>query len=268
MQTTFNETALITGASSGIGLELARCFAADYAANPGCRLVLTARNTAALETLAGELRRDHKIQVTVITADLVQSTAPQAIFDQLKAGGIEVDVLVNNAGFGLMGEFSRLPQPRQLEILQVNMTALTALTGLFLPGMILRRRGGVLNVGSVAGFQPGPNMAIYYATKAYVLSFTEALAEELRGSGLTVSVLCPGPTESNFGQVARAGRARKIQTPKMSARAVAEYGYRAYRQGRVISVPGAMNKLLTLLVRIFPRSLVRKTAQRYNQVDD
>lgn len=269
MREVFQETVLITGASSGIGLELAHCFAADYAFNADeCRLILLARNTLALETLAEELRRNHKVQVTILTADLSQPESPRQIFDQLSAEGIAVDVLVNNAGFGLMGEFSKLPLARQLEIVQVNMTALTALTGLFLPAMLQRRRGGILNVGSVAGFQPGPNMAIYYATKAYVLSFTEALAEELADRGLTVSVLCPGPTESNFGKVARGDRPRKIQTPKMSARAVAEHGYWAFRRGKVIAVPGFTNKLLTLLVRIFPRRFVRKMARRYNQIDD
>lgn len=269
MREEFNETVLITGASSGIGLELARCFAADHALSADrCRLVLLARNTAALESLADELQRDFKVRTTVLTADLAQPEAPRLIFDQLNTGGIHVDVLVNNAGFGLQGEFSKLPLPRQLEILQVNMTALTALTGLFLPAMIRCRRGGILNVGSVAGFQPGPNMAVYYASKAYVLSFTEALAEEVSGTGLKISVLCPGPTESNFGKVARGGKARKIQTPKMSARSVADYGYQAFRRGQIVAVPGFTNKLLTFLVRILPRSLVRKTAKRYNQTDE
>ena len=194
------ETVLITGASSGIGLELAKCFAAD-----GCRLVLVARNPDALEKLAEELRRENKIEAIVFPADLSLPETPKRIFEQLSAQKISVDVLVNNAGFGAHGAFVEMSLPRQLEMLQVNITALTELTGLFLPGMIQRKRGGILNVSSVAGFQPGPGMAVYYATKAFVLSFTEALAEELLGTGLTVSVLCPGPTESNFGK----RRARK-----------------------------------------------------------
>ncbi len=269
MRAVFKETVLITGASSGIGLELARCFAADHAFNPDqCRLILVARTTAALESLAVELRQNYKVRVLVLTADLSLPETPKVIFDQLNADGIPVDVLVNNAGFGLQGEFAKLPLPRQLEMLQVNMTALTNLTRLYLPSMIQRQRGGVLNVGSVAGFLPGPYMSVYYATKAYVLSYTEALAEELAGSGLKISVLCPGPTESNFGMVARGGKMRKIQTPKMTARAVAEYGLQAYRRGQIVAVPGATNKLLTLLVRMLPRSMIRKITKRYNRVED
>lgn len=179
-----NETVLITGASSGIGLELAKCFAAD-----GGRLILLARNTEALETLAEELRQAHRIEVMVLTADLSRPETPKRIFAELSAQRITVDVLVNNAGFGANGSFVEIPLPRQLAMLQVNITSLMELTGLFLPGMIARRRGGILNVGSVAGFQPGPGMTVYYATKAFVLSFTEALAEELRGTDVIASVL-------------------------------------------------------------------------------
>src|SRR5882724_4268317 len=193
-----SETVLITGASSGIGLELAKCFAAD-----GCKLVLVARNTDALEKLAEELRRKNKIEAIVLTADLSLPETPRRIFQELSAQKISVDVLVNNAGFGLHDAFAKLPLQRQLEIIQVNVTALTELTGLFLPGMIERKRGGILNVASVAGFLPGPNMAVYYASKAFVLSFTEALAEELAEAGVTISAFCPGATESNFSQVAR-----------------------------------------------------------------
>lgn len=257
------ETVLVTGASSGIGLELAKCFAADRS-----RLVLVARNTDALEQLAADLRRQHGIEVFVLTADLALPETPKKIFSELKGRGIDVDVLVNNAGFGLQGEFMKLPLPRQLEILQVNMTALTELTGWFLPAMVQRNRGGVLNVGSVAGFLPGPSMGIYYASKAYVLSFTEALAEELSATGLKISVLCPGPTESNFGKVARGGKARKIQTRRMSAESVAIYGHRSFRSGKVVAIPGISNKLIELLVRMFPRALVRKTAGHYNQTKD
>ena len=165
------ETVLVTGASSGIGLELARCFAAE-----GSRLILLARNTPALEKLAEELRRDYKVEAIVLTADLSLPETPKKIFSELKGSGIVVHVLVNNAGFGAHGLFSKLPLQWQLEMIQVNVTALTELTGLFLPGMVERHRGGVLNVASVAGFVPGPGMAVYFATKAFVLSFSEALA--------------------------------------------------------------------------------------------
>ena len=256
-----NETILITGASSGIGLELTKCFAAEKS-----KLVLVARNTEALEELAAELRREHQIEVIVLTADLSKPESAREIFEQTGGAGITVDVLVNNAGFGLHGAFAELPLPRQLEILQVNVTALVALTGLFLPGMAQRRRGGILNVGSVAGFVPGPNMAIYYATKAFVQSFTEALAVELQGGGVAVSVLCPGPTETNFSEVARGHRARELKAPKMSAAAVAIAGHRAFRNNQCICVPGASNKILATLPRILPRSAVRKLVGKFNKL--
>jgi short-subunit dehydrogenase len=262
------ETILITGASSGIGLELARCFACEQSASNTARIILAARNTAALESLAAELRRDWKLEVMVLTADLSLPETPRRIFVELSAQKIAVDVLVNNAGFGALGNFAELSLPRQLEMLQVNITTLTELTGLFLPGMVQRKRGGILNVGSVAGFQPGPGMAVYFATKAFVLSFTEALAQELAGSGLKISVLCPGPTETNFSQVARANKARLFKARKMSAAAVAQSGYNAFRGGKVISVPGVSNKLLAFSNRLAPRAVVRKIAGHYNRTED
>jgi short-subunit dehydrogenase len=255
-----SETVLITGASSGIGLELARCFAAD-----GCRLVLLARNTEALETLAKELRQAHKIDALVLTADLSLPETPANIFKELQGRGVLVDVLVNNAGFGANGTFAGLPLQRQIEMIQVNITALTNLTGLFLPGMMERRRGGVLNVGSLAGFLPGPGMAVYYATKAYVLSFSEALAEELAGTGLTVTALCPGPTATNFGNISHGKRARRLNTPKMPAATVARHGHRAFRKGRLLAIPGRQYHFLVFLVRIMPRWCVRKMAGMFNR---
>lgn len=261
MNAATRETVLITGASAGIGLELARCFAADKS-----NLVLVARNTAALEKLAAELRREQAIEVRVLTADLAQPESPRNIFEETGRAGITVDVLVNNAGFGLHGAFAELPLPRQLAIIQVNVTALAELTGHFLPGMTQRRRGGILNVGSVAGFLPGPNMAVYYASKAFVLSFTEALHEELRGSGVAVSALCPGPTETNFSQTARSHRVRKAQASKMSAQTVAVAGHKAFRKGACICIPGGKNQLLAQLPRLIPRSTVKWLAGKYNQL--
>jgi short-subunit dehydrogenase len=255
------ETVLVTGASSGIGLELAKCFAADQS-----RLILVARNIAALETLAAELRREHAIEVQVIGADLARPESPQEIFEDLKGRGATVDVLVNNAGFGLHGRFAELPLARQLEIIQVNVTALMALTGLFLPGMVSRRCGGILNVGSVAGFIPGPNMAVYYASKAFVQSFSEALFEELRGTGVSVTNLCPGPTETNFSRVARAFQTRELQGKKMTAAAVAVSGHRAFRQQRLMDVPGMQNRLLVHLTRLLPRAVIRKGVGKYNKL--
>lgn len=258
-----SETVLITGASSGIGLELARCFAADK-----CRLVLVARNTEALQSLADELRRAHGIQTMVLTADLSQPETPARVFNELQQAGVTVDVLVNNAGFGAHGAFAGLPLRLQLEMIQVNVAALTELTGLFLPGMIERKRGGVLNVGSVAGFVSGPGMAVYFATKAYVLSFTEALAEELAGTGLTVTGLCPGPTATNFGHVARGEKERQFKSPKMSAEAVARCGHRAFRSRRVLAIPGLQNHFLIFLTRITPRRFQRKTVKSLNKTQD
>jgi len=257
------ETVLVTGASSGIGRELARCFAAD-----GSALILTARTTAALETLAAELRAKHNISVYVIPADLTRPDAPAEIHAQTVRAGLAVDVLVNNAGFGLHGAFAELPLARQLEIIQVNIAALVALTGEFLPDMLARRRGGILNVGSVAGFLPGPSMAVYYASKAFVQSFSEALREELRGSGVSVTNLCPGATETNFSQVARSHHTRKRQARKMSALEVAIAGHRAFRAGQCVKVTGALNNVLVQLPRLLPRAAVRRAVGRYNRVKD
>jgi short-subunit dehydrogenase len=256
------ETVLITGSSSGIGLELAKCFAAD-----GCKLILIARNSDALERLAEELRLKNKIEAIVLTADLSLLETPKRILHELSAQKIFVDVLVNNAGFGLHDEFVKLPLQRQLEIIQVNVTALTELTGLFLPGMIERKRGGILNVASVAGFLPGPNMAVYYASKAFVLSFTEALAEELRGSGLTVSAFCPGGTETNFSQVAREGKSRMTKTTKMTAGQAARYGHGAFRKNQVVAIPGLQNRFLVFLTRILPRRVIRKAVHSFNKLE-
>ena len=173
-----HETVLITGASAGIGWELARQFAADKS-----NLVLVARRRERLEELAAQLRAQRGVDVHVVPADLGRADAPQTIVDQLTRDGLAIDVLVNNAGFGALGPVATLDRKRQMEMIQVNVTALTHLTRLLLPGMIERRRGGILNVASTAGFQPGPFMAVYYATKAYVISFSEALADELAASG-------------------------------------------------------------------------------------
>jgi hypothetical protein len=253
------ETVLVTGASSGIGLVLAKCFAAE-----GSRLVLVARNASALEKLAGELRRDYKVEATVLTADLSLPETPGKMFAELKGRGIVVDILVNNAGFGAHGLFSELPLQRQLEMIQVNVAALTELTGLFLPGMVERHLGGVLNVASVAGFVPGPGMVVYYATKAFVLSFTEALVGELAGTGVKVMALCPGPTETNFGKVAHVNDARLVRVARMSAKEVALEGHRAFRAGRAVVVSGLRNRLLVLLIRLTPRLLVRKIVKKFN----
>ena len=253
------ETVLITGASSGIGLELARCFAAE-----GCRLILLARNAGALETLAAELRQRPGVEVRVLVADLAVPETPGRVFNALQAEGTPVDVLVNNAGFGAHGKFAELPLERQLDMVQVNVAALVQLTGLFLPGMIERRRGGVMNIASTAAFQSGPRMAVYYATKAFVLSFSEALSVETAGQGVTITAVCPGPTRTNFGRAANYQSARHPVRAAMTARAVAEHGHRAFRGGRWVVISGLQNRLLTVFVRLLPRFVVRRAVDWLN----
>lgn len=254
-----NDTVLVTGASSGIGRELARCFATE-----GCRLVLLARKRHALQELADELRTDYKTTSEILPADLAEPGTPNRIFEHFRVNGTKIDVLVNNAGFGTHGAFLSTPAERQIDMVQVNVTALMHLTRLLLPAMVQRRRGGVLNVASTAAFQPGPFMTVYYATKAFVLSFSEALAEELVGTGVTITALCPGPTLTNFMQVAGAPDSRFFRKTAMSAKSMARAGHRAFRQGRVISIPGVGNSLLAFSVRLSPRRLVRKITKRLN----
>lgn len=194
----------------------------------------------------------------MLPADLALPETPARIFAALQQDGVTVDVLVNNAGFGAHGNFAELPLPRQLEMVQVNITALTHLTGLFLPGMLARRRGGVLNIASTAAFQAGPRMAVYYATKAFVLSFSEAIAEELAGTGVTVTAVCPGPTRTNFGQVANFRGSDSVLRAAMTAAAVARHGHKAFRRGRFVVISGLQNFFPTLIVRLLPRLVIRK----------
>jgi short-subunit dehydrogenase len=197
-----------------------------------------------------------------LAKDLADPHRPQAIFDSLDSEGVTVDVLVNNAGFGAAGTVADLPLERQLDMIRVNVAALTHLTRLFLPGMIQRRSGGIFNVGSTAGFQPGPGMAVYYATKAYVLSFSEALAEELAGTGVRVTCLAPGPTTTEFAAVAEVKNSLLFRLGVMDAKTVAAAGYRGFRRGNVLVIPGLKNKLGASSVRFAPRILVRKLVKR------
>jgi short-subunit dehydrogenase len=246
---------LITGASSGIGVELARLFAAD-----GSRIALVARRIDRLLVLAAELEEKHGVTVVPIEADLVERDAPARVLERLSE--FTIDVVVNNAGFGLRGYAADLPVDRQLAMLDLNIRALTELTLRTLPGMIARGRGGILNVGSVAGFLPGPGMALYFATKAYVLNFSEAISEEARPHGVTVTALCPGPTPTEFQEVAGGpGHAGTIIRP-LSALEVARAGYDGFRGGKTVVVPGFVNKTITELPRLFPRGLVRRLVGR------
>ena len=254
------ETVLITGASAGIGWELAKRFAADKS-----DLVLVARRQERLDQLAAELRERHGVAVRTLAADLARPSAPQELFDRLAGDGVTVDVVVNNAGFGQVGPVAEIPLERQLDEVRVNVLALLCLTRLFLPGMLQRGRGGVLNVASTAAFQPGPFLAVYYATKAFVLSFTEALADEVAGRGLHVTCLCPGPTATEFAQVADMQQAPMFKLAAMSAEAVAVAGYRAFRRGKLLVVPGALNWLGTFGNRFVPRAVGRQIARRLNK---
>lgn len=248
------ETALVTGASSGIGRELARLFAMD-----GSRLVLVARREDRLLRLAEALKSEHGSVVTVIPADLSQPGAGRELTRALEDRNIQVDVLVNNAGFGRHGTVADLELGEQMDMVGVNVSALTELTRLLLPGMLARERGGILNVASTAAFQPGPKLSVYYATKAYVLSFTEGLAEELKGSGVTVSCLAPGPTETEFA--GRAGMKRSVlfRLGTTPAPEVARAGYRGLRKGKVLVIPGILNRILVFGSRFLPRAVTRKT---------
>jgi len=246
--------ALITGASGGIGLELARIFARE-----NYDVVLVARNQARLEEIAIDLRAGHGVKVDVIAKDLASPDSPAEI--QRQVGPL--DVLVNNAGFGLYGRFVEFPPEDEIGLMHVNMDAPRLMTRLVLPGMIASRAGRIMNVASTAAFQPGPLMALYYASKAFVLHFSEAIANELKGTGVTVTVLCPGPTETGFQARAAMEDSRLVRMGMMmSAKAVAEKGYRGLMRGKTIVMPGIRNKILAASVRFTPRNLVTKIARK------
>lgn len=251
------DTALVTGASSGIGLELCRLLAAD-----GHQLVLVARDPEKLAPVSKELSERFGARVISIARDLTNPEAPVEIFRELERRSMSIDVLVNNAGYGLRGFFARTDPVLELEMIQVNVRALTHLTKLSLPHMLKQRQGKILNVASTAAFQPGPLMAVYYASKAFVLSFSEAIANELGGSGVTVTTLCPGATETGFQKRAgmegtRLFRGRNV----MDAQTVARLGYRGLMRGKRLVIPGLWNRLLVQSVRIGPRALVLKIAR-------
>ncbi len=250
---------LVTGASAGIGLELARLFAAD-----GDGLILVARRKQRLDALAEELRAAHGVPVEVVELDLADDDAAEDLFAWTRDRKIDVHTLVNNAGFGLRGRFDQLNASRQNEMVQLNVAAVTNLARLFLPGMIERREGGILNIASMAAFQAGPYMAVYYATKAYVLSFSEALHEEAKPFGVKVSALCPGPVKTEFvGIAGLEGRPRFDSAP--SADWVAREGYKAYRANKAIFIPGFFNRLGIFMERLVPRSVPRGAVRKLNK---
>lgn len=253
-------TALITGASNGIGLEFARIFARE-----GWGLVLTARSEEKLDELAAELRGSNRSDVTVMAMDLAVDGAAAELVDRLQSAGIKIDALVNNAGIATHGFFSEIPVASEIEELHLNIVALTHLTKLLVPPMIGRKHGYVLNVASTAGFQPGPLMAVYYASKAYVLSLSEALANELRGSGVTVTALCPGATETGFQARAGLPRTRLYARRGMNAAQVARAGYDGMLGAKTIVIPGAYNTLMAFMIRFSPRALLSQIVRHLNE---
>ena len=253
-------TALITGASSGIGLELARIFARE-----GHNLVLVARSADKLRQLASELEKAHSTRSLILAVDLSEPGAAAYVSDQTTRAGIQVDVLVNNAGFGQYGPFAENDLEECLRQIQLNVTTLTHLTRLYLPDMIERGSGKILNVASTAAFQPGPLMAVYYATKVYVLHFSEALANELKDNGVTVTCLCPGVTTTGFHQRANMMNSRLLQVGSMDARTVAEDGYRALMAGKPVVVSGFKNWLVAQSVRFAPRKVVTAVARKLQE---
>lgn len=256
------KTALITGASAGLGREFAFLFAKD-----GHSLILVARRVDRLNEIAEAILSIHpNITVTVIGLDLGQPGAGQMLFDQVKQKNLSVDYLVNNAGFGLSGAFKDLSLNKQLQMMDLNMRTLVELTYLFLPEMIERGHGRILNVGSTAGFQPGPYMNVYYATKAFVNSLSEALQDELKGTGVSCTVLAPGATATEFAESAHAEKSMLFKVlPLATSKGVAEYGYQSMLAGKSLAIHGWMNRLMVQSQRLLPRFVARNLAGRLNR---
>lgn len=249
-----NKTVLITGASLGIGYELTKIFAKN-----GYNLVLVSRNEKRLNEIAEQLKKEYKIKVNVVVSDLANPNAPAEIFKKVKEESLHIDILVNNAGIGVYGLFTETSFSDEKDSMQINMIALTHLTKFFLKGMVEKGEGKILNVASVASFQPGPLMAVYYATKAYVLSFSEALASELKGKGVTVTALCPGPVKTGFQERANIKNSKLDKSPFfniITPQEVAIAGYNALMKNKRIVIPGFIFKLIPILVRLFPRRVV------------
>ena len=255
------KTALITGGSTGIGLELAKQFAAH-----GHQLVLAARNTDQLEAAAGQLEGKYGVGVKTYSIDLADADSPERLFDTVTGEGTHIDFLVNNAGFGLGGDFADTDLNRELDMIQVNVASLVHLTKLFLAPMLKKNDGKIMNLASTAAFQPGPSHAIYYATKAFVLSFSEAIDEELRNTGVSVTALCPGPTKSNFAERAGTTKTRLFTKASVaSAEDVARYGYTAMMRGQRLAIPGMGNKVMIQAERFVPRKLVTMITRKVQE---
>jgi short-subunit dehydrogenase len=257
------KTALITGASVGIGYELAKLFARD-----GYNLILVSRDEAKLKDVAAELESSYECRVAVLPKDLTVARAPDEVFEQLQDNSVELDVLVNNAGVGVHGPFHRVDTQKILDLIQLNVSALVHLTRLVLPAMVARGDGHVLNVASTAAYQPGPFAATYYASKAFVLSFSEATATELRGTGVSMTTLCPGPTDTEFHE--RAGMKHSKAAGKvaiiMDPQTVARIGYEAMLQRKRTVIAGLKNRVGAFaLSRVLPKSLVLNAIAKLNK---
>jgi hypothetical protein len=248
-------TALITGASAGLGEGFAR-----ELAKQGHGLILTARRTDRLEAIATELRTAHGVAVHVFAADLADANAPAELAAQVAAARLTVDTLINNAGFGTRGDFADSALETQVGQIDVNCRALVALTHAIMPGMVARGSGAILNLASVAAFQPGPWMAVYYATKAFVLSFSEALHEEVKDKGVRVTALCPGPTRTEFAGVAGMGDMAMFERLSGDPQAVVRDGLSALKAGQAVKVSGLMNTLMADATRFTPRVFARRIA--------
>ncbi len=253
---TQRQTALITGASSGIGRDLARLMAADF------DLILVARSRDKLAELRKELESQHSSHVHVMPADLSRPEAADGLFAEITRRKLQVDVLINNAAFGLYGKFSTTGLLDELRMIQLNITTLTHLTKLALPGMLERKHGRIMNVASTAGFQPGPLMAVYYATKSYVISFSEAVASELKGTGVSMTCLCPGPTNTEFAAQAKVEKSRLFRLGAMNSVDVARAGMEGMLRGKPLVIPGVRNKLLAQSVRFTPRKMVTAISRK------
>ncbi len=251
-------TALITGASNGIGLELAKTHASK-----GGDLVLVARNKTKLDELKQELEQQYKVKVYTIGKDLSANNAAQEVYDETSKQNIRVDYLINNAGFGDFGMFVETDWNKELQMINLNITTLTQFTKLYLQDMVKRNSGKIMNVASTAAFQSGPTMAVYYATKAYVLSFSEAVDNEVSDKGVTVTTLCPGATESGFQAVAAMQESALVKGKKLpTSREVAEYGYAAMMKGKTVAIHGLMNWIMANSVRFTPRAIVVKLTRK------
>lgn len=251
------KTALITGASGGLGAELARIHASK-----GDNLVLVARGKEKLNTLKNELEKQYAISVHVIVRDLSEQSAPQEVFSELQTQRIRIDYLINNAGFGDFGLFAECDWKKQEQMINLNVMVLTHFTRLFLPEMIKHKFGKVLNIASTAAFQPGPTMSVYFASKAFVLSFSEAIANELKGTGITITTLCPGATETGFKSAASLDSSNLFKGSRIAnPKEVAEFGYRAMMKGKTVAVHGFVNLLISQSVRFIPRNIVTTIAR-------